>query len=244
MADIRLGRYEIEHYDPPPVCVRCGARSVVCKDHRFQWSPPWVYVLLLLGVIPYAIAAGATQKRMTVPMPLCDRHKWHWGGRTAVVLLGLVAIIAILIMGVALGAELDADPALIFIPVGFLFLAWIVSAIVLASTTIRAREITDKSITLMGISPEFIEALNEARRGERDDEEDDDRPRRRRRRDEEDEDDDRPRRRRRDEDEEQKERPRAGRRGAEDDGGYFDPDDKRPRKQLPPDAYEEADDHH
>ena len=92
MADIRLGRYEIEHYDPPPVCIRCGAPSVVCKDHRFQWSPPWVYVLLLLGVIPYAIAAWATMKRMTVPVPLCERHKWHWGGRTAVVLLGLLGI--------------------------------------------------------------------------------------------------------------------------------------------------------
>ena len=241
MADIRLGRYEIEHYDPPPVCVRCGARSVVCKDHRFQWSPPWVYVLLLLGVIPYAIAAGATQKRMTVPMPLCDRHKWHWGGRTAVVLLGLVGIFVVMFGGIVFANELNAEPPVVFIPVSFLFLAWIVSAVVLASTTIRAREITDKSITLMGISPEFIEALNEARRGERDDEEDD-RPRRRRRRDEDDKDDeDLPRRRRRDEDEEKEERPRAGRRGAEDDGGYFDPDEKRPRKRLPPDAYEEAD---
>ncbi len=224
MAEIRLGRYEIEHYDPPPVCIRCGAPSVVCKDHRFNWYPLWAF--LVLGVI----GAAMFTKRMTVPVPLCDRHKWHWGGRTAIVLLGLLAFIGLFIGGAVLANEDDDLAPYIFFPIGLLFLAWIVSAVVLAATTIRPREITDKSITLTGVSPDFIDALNEARRGERgEDEENDDRPRRRRRRDEEDEEDedDRRSRRRRDED---------------DDGGYFDPDEKRPRKRLPPDAYEKGGD--
>ncbi|HEX5272029.1 MAG TPA: hypothetical protein VFW33_16145, partial [Gemmataceae bacterium] len=105
MADIRLGRYEVEHYDPPRVCMRCGAPSVVCKDHRFQWVPPWTYILLFVALIPFAIVAGALQKRMTMPVPLCARHKWHWGGRTAVVLLGLLGVFAVLFGGIAL-----ADP--------------------------------------------------------------------------------------------------------------------------------------
>jgi hypothetical protein len=222
MADLRLGRYEIEHYDPPPVCIRCGAPSVVCKDHRFQWSPPWVYILLFLGVLPYAIAASATMKRMTVPVPLCERHKWHWGGRTAVVLLGLLAFILIMIAGIALGSENKLNPGVIFVPIVFLFFAWIISAVVLATTTIRPREITDKSITLSGVSPEYITALNEARRGEGDE---DDAPRRRRRRDD-------------DEDE----RPRGRRQGPDDDGGYYDPDEKKPRRRPPPDAIEGGDD--
>jgi hypothetical protein len=213
MADLRLGRYEIEHYDPPPVCMRCGAPSAVCKDHRFQWSPPWVYILLLLGLVPAAIVIGITRKTMTVPVPLCARHKWHWGGRTAIVLLGLVGIFVVMFGGIAVADELNLEPPAVFIPVGFLFLAWIVSAVVLAATTIRPREITDKSITLSGVSPGFIEALNEARRGERADE-GDDRPRRRRRR-----------------GDEEEVRPRARRRGEPDDGGYYDRDEKKPQRQ-------------
>jgi hypothetical protein len=237
MADIRLGRYEVEHYDPPSVCIRCGAPSVVCKDHRFQWSPPWVYILLLLGVLPYAIAASATMKRMTVSVPLCDRHKWHWGGRTAVVLLGLLAFILFMIAAIAFGAELDLHPGVVFVPVIVLFFAWIISAVFLATTTIRPREITDKSITLSGVSPDYIAALNEARRGEEDD---DDRPRRRRRRDDEEDEEDRPPRRRRREEGEDDARPRARRQGPDDDGGYYDPDEKKPRRRPPPDAIEEG----
>jgi hypothetical protein len=225
MADIRLGRYEIEHYDPPPVCARCGAASVVCKNHRFNWSPPWVFILLFMGVLPYAIAAAATRKTMSVPVPLCARHKWHWGGRTAVVLLGLVVIFLIFFAGIAVADDFQLEPPAVFLPVGVLFLVWIVSAAVLGTTTIRPREITDRSITLSGVSPGFIDALNEARRGERDEEENDDRPRRRRRR----------------EDEEEA-RPRARRRVAADDGGYYDPDEREPRRRPPPDAIEEGND--
>ncbi len=224
MADIRLGRYEIEHYDPPPVCMRCGEPSAVCKDHRFQWVPPWSYALLVFGVIPYAIVAAVLMKRMTVSVPLCERHKWHWGGRTAVVLLSLLALLGLLFAGIALGSEEDLNPAVVFVPFCFLFVVWLVAAVVLGVTTIRPREITDKSITLRGVSPEFIDALNEARRGARGEDEDDDRPRRRRRG-EEDEDD----------------RPRARRRAAGDDGGYYDPDEKASRRRPPPDAIEEAD---
>jgi hypothetical protein len=226
MADLRLGRYEIEHFDPPPVCMRCGRPSALCKDHRFQWSPPWVYILLLLGLIPAAIVIAITRKTMLVPVPLCERHKWHWGGRTAIVLLGLVGIFAVMFGGIAIAGELDLEPPVVFIPVSFLFLAWIVSAVVLAAGTIRPREITDKSITLSGVAPEFIEALNAARRGGRGDE-DDDRPRRRRRRDE--------------DKEEEEVRPRARRRGEPDDGGYYDPDEAGPRRRPPPDAIEEGD---
>jgi hypothetical protein len=216
MADLRLGRYEIEHYDPPPVCMRCGARSVVCKEHRFQWSPPWVYILLFLGVIPYAIVASATMKRINVPVPLCERHKWHWGGRTALVLVGLLAMVVLVLGGIALAGEDDGFGPIVFLPIGLLFLVWIVSAVVLGATAIKPREITDKSITLSGVSQEYIDALNEARRGEEDRGD-------RRRRDEKD-DDGRPRARRRD----------------EDDGGYYDPDEKRPRRRPPPDAIEEG----
>jgi hypothetical protein len=57
MARVQLGRYEIEHEDLPNLCLRCGRPAVVHKSRRFAWHPPWVGLLLLAGLIPYAVVA-------------------------------------------------------------------------------------------------------------------------------------------------------------------------------------------
>jgi hypothetical protein len=214
MATVRLGRYELEEYDLPRVCMYCGARATHYKSRRFQWFPPWAWLVLgWLGAMIF-------MKSCTMPAPLCEKHKWHWGGRTAVILLSLLGLIVVVLAGVALGSALDLDPAVVFLPILVLFVGWLVLAVVLSATQIRPTEITDKSITLRGVSEDFVEALEEARRGD-----DEDRPRRRRARDEdEDDEDDRPRRRRR----------------AADDGGYYDPGRRRRRPSS--DTYEEDDD--
>jgi hypothetical protein len=217
MATVRLGRYELEEYDLPRVCMRCGARASHYKSKKFQWHPPWAF--FVLG----ALGAMLFSKTVTMPVPLCEKHKWHWGWRTAFVLVGLVAFVLLAFGAAALAGENEELAPFVFLPLGVLFLGWLIAAAVLSSRTIRPTEITDKSVTLTGVSEEFVAALNESRRGEEDDE--DDRPRRRRAR-EDDEDD----------------RPRARRRAAEeDDGGYYDPDAKR-RRRPPPDAYEKGDD--
>lgn len=218
MATVRLGRYELEEYDLPKVCMRCGARASHYKSRKFQWHPPWAFFVLgALGAMIFA-------KTVTMPVPLCEKHKWHWGGRTAFLVVGLIAFVVLSLgAAAALGDNEDLAP-IAFGVLGVLFLGWLIGAVVLASTTIRPKEITDKSVTLTGVSEEFAAALNEARRGEEEGDEGA-RPRRRRGRDD-------------DEDE----RPRAKRRAAEEDeGGYYDPGAKR-RRRPPPDAYEEGDD--
>jgi hypothetical protein len=213
MATVRLGRYELEEYDLPRVCMYCGARATQFKSKKFQWFPPWAWLVLgWLGAMMF-------MKSCTMPVPLCEKHKWHWGGRTAVILLSLVGIFVVLFAGVALAEVVKIDPPVVFLPVGVLFLAWLVLAVALSATQIRPTEITDKSITLRGVCEEFVEALEEARRGD-----DEDRPRRRARDDEDDDEGDRPRRKRR----------------VADDGGYYDPG--RRRRRPPSDAYEEDDD--
>jgi hypothetical protein len=164
-------------------------------------------------------------KTVTMPVPLCEKHKWHWVWPPLVAILGLVAIFGILFAGIAAADALKLSPPIVFIPVGVLALAWLVAIIVLSNKTIRPTEITDKSITLKGVSEDFVEAMKEARRGD-----DDDRPRRGRSRFDDDDDEDRPRRKRARDDEEER-RPRAKRRTSDDDdsGGYYDPEAKRRR---------------
>ncbi len=202
MATVRLGRYELEEYDLPKVCMRCGARASHYKSKRFQWSPPWAFFVLgVLGALIF-------MKNLTVPVPLCERHKWHWGSRMAFALLGILVIVAWAVAGAVVAGEDERLAPFIFIPLVVLLLGYLITLIALSLTTIRPVEITDKSITLRGVSEEFIEALDEERRGD-----DEDRPRRDRARYEDDEED----------------RPRRKRRAAADDGGYYDPERRRHR---------------
>jgi hypothetical protein len=235
MATIRLGRYEVEEYPMPPVCAKCGARAVVAPDKRFAWSPPWLAVLILLGALGlllYIILALSLTRRMTVPLPLCERHRDYWRNRRLFIWGGLAVVVLFGIAAIALGIVLDdrgiTDSAIlvtILSTVG-LFVAWLISAAVVQNVSIRCNEITDRAITVTGLSDEFVDAVREARRGEER---------------EEDEEDDRPRRRRRRADDEEDDRPRARRREKANDGGYYDRDEQKPRPAPPPDAIEEGD---
>jgi hypothetical protein len=229
MATIRLGRYELEEYGLPRVCMCCGARATTFKRRKFSWYPPWAF--FALG----AIGAMMFSKTVMVDVPLCEKHRSHWNLRTAFALVGIAAFVVLFFAGIAVASQDEDLAPFVFIPLGVLFLAWLIAAIILSSSAIRPTEITDKSVTLRGVSEDFIEALNEARRGE------EDRPRRGRGREDE---DDRPRARRRPAAEDEEERPRARRRPAEedDDGGYYDPEARKKRRRPSSDAYEEGDD--
>jgi hypothetical protein len=234
MATIRLGRYEVEEYPMPTVCAKCGADAVVSPDKRFAWSPPWLGVLVLLGllgIVLYVVLALSLTKRMTVPIPFCERHRDYWRNRRFFIWGGLAVVVLFGIAAIALGVVLDdrqiTDSAIlvaVLSTVG-LFLVWLISAAIVQSASIRTNEITDRAITITGLSGEFVDAVREARRGEEREEDEDDRPRRRRRRADDEEDD----------------RPRARRREKEDDGGYYDRDEKKPRQAPPPGAIEEGD---
>jgi hypothetical protein len=223
MATVRLGRYEVEEYELPCVCARCGAKAVVWPHKRFAWSPPWIGVLILLGglgLLLLIILALVLTKRMTVPLPLCERHRNYWRNRGIFIWGGLLAVVLLAVVAITLGAVLDdkriTESAVAITVLGSigLFFVWLISAAVVQYVGIRPSEITDRAITLTGLSRDFVDAVREDRRGD-DDEDDDDRPRARRRDRDEDE-DDRPRARRRERDDED-----------EDRGRYYDPDRRR-----------------
>jgi hypothetical protein len=226
VANVSLGRYEIEEYDPPDACMKCGAPNTVVVNRTFAWTPPWVIITILAGLLIYVILALILTKRMSVRIPLCPEHKGHWTKRVLINLLCFLGILGFLGLAIAASSSDDVSSAIatacwIVVLVGFV--AWLILAIVLQYTAIRPTEITDRSITLTGVSPGYVEALRE----ERGDDYDDDRPRRRRRRD--DDDDDRPRKRRRAPEDEEDEAPRPK---AKDRGeGVYDPKKSKRRQE-------------
>jgi hypothetical protein len=211
---IRLDRDDIERFDPPAVCMKCGAPSDMVVRKRFLWTPTtaggfWWFGLI--GLMIAGILALAQSRSVAVNAPLCHQHKNHWSMRRIIYLLGFFAVLFCGALAFIVSAfDLDIfglDESVFFILAGGAFVAWIILIAVFQSTAIRATEITEYHIILTGVSHSYEEALREEwgydddydrprrRRRRRDD---DDRPRGRRRRyEDEDDDDDRSRRRRR-----------------------------------------------
>ena len=107
-------------------------------------------------------------KRKRVTVPLCSAHKNHWLTRQAVILGGLVVSLGLgfAVVVATSGPGQDANSPLgglacLAFPV--LLVLWLVVAGILTATSIRPQEITHRSIALVGVSPEFVRALEDGR---------------------------------------------------------------------------------
>ena len=58
----------------PSLCVRCGAPHSEIITKRYAWHHPALFLLILLGVLIYVIAAIIIQKKMELKLPLCNEH--------------------------------------------------------------------------------------------------------------------------------------------------------------------------
>jgi len=165
MAQVTLRDPEWHGYELPPVCMRCGAEATVYKRKRFSWYPPWINVLILAGLLPYAIIAAIMTKRMNVNIPLCGRHRFHWGGRVAAMVLSFFALLGLLVVLIAVTSGPGRHNDTLAAAIGFCllggFVAWLILLVVLTSTTMRPTEIDDRSITLTGVANDFRDAAME-----------------------------------------------------------------------------------
>ena len=157
MADVRLDFYDLDDDVLPDVCMKCGAPAAARPMKTFSWVPYWA------RMIPFGIAF---MKRRRVPIPLCERHKNHWMIRYLIGFGGLALFL--LLLGAAIALLISSDdrtnPArdtlmalgfIVLTGAGIAFLTWLITLIVLLVTQINVFEITDDSIVLTNVSPDF-----------------------------------------------------------------------------------------
>lgn len=59
----------------PPRCVKCNAPvSGGIPTRKFHWHTPWLYLLILVGILIYAIVALITRKKSEHAVALCPTH--------------------------------------------------------------------------------------------------------------------------------------------------------------------------
>jgi hypothetical protein len=82
----------------PPRCVRCNcAVQKPAKERTVYWHSPWIYLVILLNIIIYAVVALIVRKTAKINPALCPEHQKQrmitlWAGFPGTILLLLLAI--------------------------------------------------------------------------------------------------------------------------------------------------------
>jgi hypothetical protein len=111
---------------PANVCIKCGApANAKPLKKTYYWHSPWLYLLILVGLLVYAIVAIIVRKQQLLYLPLCDEHAAR---RKRMILLGwglfTGAIAAVIVLP---AAGVDAGIALL------LMLGLFIAAIIVGS---------------------------------------------------------------------------------------------------------------
>lgn len=137
----------------PGRCVRCNEPSEEpTKSRRLYWHSPWLYALIALNILIYAIVAVIVRKKAIVAPGLCSQHKKHRRYSIALAWILLIAGFAVLVMGTSGEMPLAALGG---------FLLFLAAIIVSATFTriVRAKRIDAQYVRLKGCGAAFLDSM-------------------------------------------------------------------------------------
>ncbi|HEX3315194.1 MAG TPA: hypothetical protein VHR72_09910 [Gemmataceae bacterium] len=142
----------------PHVCVRCGNPSDTFVEKKFAWWPAWAY-------FPPIIAMFMT-KRMSVKLPVCNRHRNPWLANQLFAVAMLVYLIVGPFVAIFVSAQAENDlgrgnPVSIGVLIGWFvgMIVFMVLLIPMRRRTILPRRITADEITLWGVCRNFADRV-------------------------------------------------------------------------------------
>lgn len=156
MAEVTVNRAVAEQGRLPRFCLRCGAASAWMVRKKFTHRPGWTWWLMFLGPIG-SLLSLQFKHRSYCWSPLCDEHRHHWRWRAWLCWGGLAGLLVLFVLVDGTGFSVP-DGLVVAVPVG-----WLLGSICLQLTSIRATDMTDYTITLTGVAPEFVLAVQEQR---------------------------------------------------------------------------------
>ncbi|MCC7095794.1 MAG: hypothetical protein IT472_01240 [Thermomonas sp.] len=147
--------------DLPQRCVKCNTLLVQRpKRKTYYWHASGWYLLILLNIILYAIAAMIARKKIEISAGLCDQHRkrrWLKVGSA----LGLFVLM--FVAGVVMfGGETSGISVACFAGSVVAFVAGVIFARVIYPV-----EITERGGRFKGCGPEFLASLAAVTRGNR-----------------------------------------------------------------------------
>jgi hypothetical protein len=142
----------------PPLCPRCGSTEGRREERQFSWTPRWVWIGLLFGIILLLIFSMAASKKASVVYLRCSPcHRAMFWQKTKGLALALVGLIGGLLLAAG-GAEINGWLGLLALAVG------LVAIIVGVRTAARAevlhrKKTTSEMTTFTGVHPALLNLL-------------------------------------------------------------------------------------
>ncbi len=139
----------------PDRCVRCNAPANGIRVQKtFYWHAGWIYVLLVVSILVYAILALILRKSVTTRVPLCELHKKRRTVGFLVGVFGSLGALGVLIAAAAYSNHFET----VIVPCLVLLVAAPVTSAILART-LRPAFIDDR-IARFKAGRAFVESLS------------------------------------------------------------------------------------
>lgn len=137
----------------PHRCVKCNEPAdEPTKSRRVYWHSPWIYALILINVLVYALVALIVRKKAVIAPGLCSTHKSRRRTVIAIAWALLLAGIALVTLGVRSNAGGQVLSGLLLI---------LIAAIVSTSGVriLRAKRIDAQYVRLKGCGTAFLDSM-------------------------------------------------------------------------------------
>jgi hypothetical protein len=141
----------------PDRCVKCNGDTQGYRlTKTLYWHPPLFYLFLLLNALIYVIAAALARKKAIVSFGLCPEHRDQ--RRNAIQLAWLLVVGSLVIVALAIRADINEAAVFALLPFGIL------SAAVVGITrgsVLRPERINKDHAVLKGAGPRFLDSIQE-----------------------------------------------------------------------------------
>jgi len=142
----------------PNRCLVCNQPASVQFPRKMYWHHPWVYLMILPGILIYAIVAMIVRKRADVVLPLCTEHaekrKRAATIGTLLIVLGLVAM-----FGSCTQADGSGDTFAMILGLGALVLFAGLIVLAVGANLIVPKKIDDYYVWLKKVSASYLAML-------------------------------------------------------------------------------------
>jgi hypothetical protein len=139
--------------DLPPRCIHCNAPvTLPIKTVKLYWHSPWLYLLILVNIIIYAIAGTIARRTVKVSPGLCELHSAQ-RMRKILVFVGLGAVS--LVAGIFTVRANQGAAGIVFFLLALLLLIFGS----FASRKLHAKKITKEYSRLGGCKEPFLASL-------------------------------------------------------------------------------------
>jgi hypothetical protein len=167
MSRLTLLREEAEEHILPPICAVCGSSAPKLKSVHFAWAPNWTHAVLVfslcVGIWPWLIVRLVTHRGCDAHMPLCNMHWNYWTKRRLLMPLGIFASLGSLVLYMLFSNDgQNLSGWFLLVPFALLLGSLAIGGILLVRGS-RVVEITSRDMTMAGLHPTFLAAVEAGR---------------------------------------------------------------------------------